>query len=493
MSKIIIGVGGTGAKCVEAITHLAAIGAFGNERILTLIVDPDSANGTLARVQRVGREYARVHHILAANQSGIFGPQFTQTTPDVWSPFSKDDQRSLRDFLEFDILRNSAPDLASLVQVLYSQQELDANLDVGFLGHPSIGAAIFAKALDFGAQPWSTVLQTVEQAVGSGTNVDIMLLGSVFGGTGASGIPTIGRRLRDRLASHATTVRIATTLVLPYFTFAYENKESEALRAEAEHFVANSQSALTYYFKNDLDKTFDAMYAVGDRQPVPMPHASKGGVSQNNAPHHVELIAALAAREFFMEESPAGVRVASRRHADRIAWEDLPVGQDSDFDERFTQFTRMAFAFQAVYRPLLQGKNGSSYSAPWVTGHFLRGRDRISLDDAVLQQDLDALMDYFKSHLYWAASIAHTTREDRPFLNYLSFANEDENKIILKDTFALDAFSSISHTVRDADSNGLHRVWEYVSGTRRTRGEAHVRSLVDALYEGCSDKHVFEL
>ena len=52
MKKIYaIGVGGSGAKCLESAIFLQALGIFGNARLSLLLVDADAANGNSQRTQ----------------------------------------------------------------------------------------------------------------------------------------------------------------------------------------------------------------------------------------------------------------------------------------------------------------------------------------------------------------------------------------------------------------------------------------------------------
>ena len=49
MKKVyVLGIGGTGAKCIQAAVHLHASGAYGKDvRMGVLLVDADASNGNL--------------------------------------------------------------------------------------------------------------------------------------------------------------------------------------------------------------------------------------------------------------------------------------------------------------------------------------------------------------------------------------------------------------------------------------------------------------
>src|SRR5690242_5914729 len=56
MRDYVIGVGGTGARCLEAISYLAAAGLFTND-LHFLVLDPDQNNGNGKRTQQIIQRY----------------------------------------------------------------------------------------------------------------------------------------------------------------------------------------------------------------------------------------------------------------------------------------------------------------------------------------------------------------------------------------------------------------------------------------------------
>ena len=49
----VIGIGGTGMRCLESFVHLCAIGMFDNQEINVLTLDTDATNGNLERVRNL--------------------------------------------------------------------------------------------------------------------------------------------------------------------------------------------------------------------------------------------------------------------------------------------------------------------------------------------------------------------------------------------------------------------------------------------------------
>ena len=56
----VIAIGGTGMRCLEAFTHLSAIGMFDNQEIEVLTLDTDQSNGNKAKVEQLISLYTRI-------------------------------------------------------------------------------------------------------------------------------------------------------------------------------------------------------------------------------------------------------------------------------------------------------------------------------------------------------------------------------------------------------------------------------------------------
>src|SRR5688500_17784526 len=88
MSYYIIGIGGTGAKCVESLIHLCAAGLMpSDDELHAFFVDPDTSNGTLQRAQTLLTQYQNCRR-LHLGQTALFKTPLSVPDPDIWSPIS---------------------------------------------------------------------------------------------------------------------------------------------------------------------------------------------------------------------------------------------------------------------------------------------------------------------------------------------------------------------------------------------------------------------
>ena len=61
------------------------------------------------------------------------------------------------------------------------------------------------------------LLREIGAALEAGEKVKVLLCGSIFGGTGASGIPVLSRALRERFAARRDLLEMGAVLMLPYY------------------------------------------------------------------------------------------------------------------------------------------------------------------------------------------------------------------------------------------------------------------------------------
>ncbi|MBM5797157.1 MAG: hypothetical protein FJ060_03185 [Cyanobacteria bacterium K_Offshore_0m_m2_072] len=373
-----IGVGGTGAKCIEAVTHLHACGLFADEsgnpaRLGIFLVEPDQQSALLNRAQTAVGRYVAMRRLIGTGSDDFARGELRDYGQ--WSPLSSaSGAMSLDQVFPKAVLRTQSAGLADLFDCLFPPDEQSADLEVGFRGRPPIGSAVMSRvSLEKEAQVgrWQQMLNDIQTAAGSGEPPVIHLFGSVFGGTGASGVPSLGQLLKNWLKRQGlNSVQVQASLLLPYFDFDGMGDQDTGVHAESRNFQLNTDAALQY-LRTSGKACFDRVYLIGSDIKARYGF-SIGGVSQSNAAHLVELLGALALRH------PGSVStgyayVLSRADAQTICWEDIPdneiVGAGLARGARFAvawrnNFSREIGDAQKVSMPtFLSG-------APWARRFF---------------------------------------------------------------------------------------------------------------------------
>ncbi len=349
----LIGIGGTGARVIESFIYLCAAGYGPDHEVTIFFIDPDKANGNLERTTAVLDNYIKCGSNYSSVGSGnpLFKTKISRPVDCIWNIFDQADM-SLSKYISYQTLKTRNRDFADLISLLYSgghavsddehKGELGTKLNEGFRGHPSIGAVVMTDAQEQQEQdPWKTLFSDIANATGE-NDIRVFLVGSIFGGTGAAGVPTIGsRRLikyseQAKLSNGRSKVFMGGSLVLPYFMFDMtgSNRETGLFVTPADFAVA-TKAALHYYSEKALggDLGFDQVYFIGDASRQSVGSFSAGTATQKNSPHFIEMATSLAVKDFFQQSLSAestGKYFIASRHSGPFTWEAFPMARETD-------------------------------------------------------------------------------------------------------------------------------------------------------------------
>lgn len=378
-----IGVGGSGAKCIEALTHLHAAGLLKDDtgkpyELHTFLVEPDEQSTLLARAERAIQLYGEMQALVASRTQTFASAKIH--FHGTWNPLeSANGAMSLDQVFPKSIIESQAPELAALFNCLFHPDEQTAHLGVGFRGRPPIGSTVMAR-IDFASLEsqgkWQRLLAAIKTAAGQAQAPVVHLFGSVFGGTGASGVPTLGEMIKNWLKQQGlTNVPVHASLLLPYFDFDNSGQTDVGLHADASSFLLNTDAALQYLGASG-HQCFDRTYLIGSESKTRYTF-SIGGRDQENAAHLVELLATLGVRDGLhdarSQSATCDSYVLSRSQQNTVTWEDIPdwgaVGAELARAARFSVawLNNITLDLQAAQSlPLNRFVKG----APWSTQFF---------------------------------------------------------------------------------------------------------------------------
>lgn len=382
-SLFAIGVGGSGAKCIETLTHLHAAGLLKDDHrqpyaLHTFLVEPDEQSTLLARAERAIELYGDMQALIANHTQKFATAEIRHHG--TWNPLeSANGATSLDQVFPKFVIESQAPELAALFDCLFHPDEQTAHLGVGFRGRPPIGSTVMAR-IDLASLQsqgkWQQLLGALKSAAGQAQAPVVHLFGSVFGGTGASGVPTLGKMIKNWLKQQGlTNVPVHASLLLPYFDFENPGQTDVGLHAEAASFLLNTDAALQYLGASG-HQCFDRTYLIGSESKTRYSF-SIGGRDQENAAHLVELLATLGVRDGLGDarsQSPScDAYVLSRSQQNMITWEDIPdwgtVGAELARAARFSVawLNNITLDLQTAQNlPLNKFVKG----APWSTQFF---------------------------------------------------------------------------------------------------------------------------
>jgi hypothetical protein len=177
MEIFAIGVGGSGAKCIEALTHLHACGLLKDNggkpaRLGTFLVEPDQQSTLLARAETAIDRYRKMRSLLGNKVEKFARGELRHYGN--WSPLSNSAGAiRLDQVFPKAVLLSQASGLAALFDCLFPPEEQSAELEVGFRGRPPIGSAVMSRvylAIEAQTGQWQQMLNDIHSAAVVGEN-----------------------------------------------------------------------------------------------------------------------------------------------------------------------------------------------------------------------------------------------------------------------------------------------------------------------------------
>lgn len=443
-ANYVLCVGGSGAKSGEALLHLLSAGVS-KDPIEVHFLDQDITNGNLVKVRRLADTYKKLHKHMRPvleklKNRWLFAAELNEKTdpvvyPPVHPPFEKLGQLFQRDLMKEE-LRHFFDSLFDF--------EAETNLELvhGFRGRPAIGQAVLAAGIDTKLAFWDNLKARLSYRMHNAVHSQkYFLMGSVFGGTGAAGVPTVARELHRMLnlpvpgspGLKDPRGTVGAALFLPYFSYPNADLRMEQATGRllpSATMMVRARLALDYY-QLEMDGTtrwseygpngqaipkrpphFDSLYVVGWPELINLGYVSAGGGGQDNPALLPEMLGALAAFHFFRDFSDGDDEEVRNGRVYRagfvgssVDWEDLPSPNKklpSHMAMRpLAVLIRFAFAYKYVYYESLFGVEAEKYRRQaWYRN--LMGDDEPARADVLAGR---LLLNYCDSVLRWAASL----------------------------------------------------------------------------------------
>lgn len=324
MRTFIFAIGGTGVRVLKSLTMLLASGVKGtstDNEIIPIVIDYDGDNGDTKLTQDILECYQKIHERVYKGEKKSHKEHFFCTPikslgelvndPDIIAEEFRygiplegiDNSTTFSSYINYDSLNvsNNTIPTRRLLESLYSSKykneninrddmraELHMNLRHGFRGNPNIGCVVTKQLTG------NKALQQLQGQIGEGDKV--FIIGSIFGGTGASGIPMVLDFFKT--GDNQNTFqhnKVGVLAVTPYFNLIKVDETESPI--DSNTFIAKTKAALKAY-EDTVYKLADAVYMVGDDQTKAQFQNIEGGDEQKNNAHIVELIGAMMALDF---------------------------------------------------------------------------------------------------------------------------------------------------------------------------------------------------
>lgn len=375
----VMGIGGTGMRCIESLIHLCAMGMFDDTEIHLLALDTDKNNGNFSRLKEVKEAYVNVKNLDKANRTSLKDTFFSADIKYYEFSPNYEKKSTFNDVFNYNDTKYNNPEKTDLVDLVLTDKVENFNLRHGYRAQTHLGSMMMYHSIIEAARSrmdneLKQFLQVLIQACNGGNDPKVFILGSVFGGTGASSIPIIPQAISEAasiMSNGAANILgrayFASTLLTAYFSFkapSGEELKDQKVIATSDKFALNSQVAMMFYDDDTTVKnTYQRFYMMGTdgqdwnpmvRENDKITKTITGGSDQKNDSHYIELLAACAALDFYhcdiahlKENKSASKTDYVYRAVDgsgKFEFKDF-VGNKDNYDKDFAKKFGMLIAF----------------------------------------------------------------------------------------------------------------------------------------------------
>jgi len=334
----VFAIGGTGARVLRSLTMLLAAGVeMKANRIVPIIIDPDEGCGSTSETVTLMNLYQDIYSALSHTGSlEAFNTEIKKLPfpNDYVLPLCGNIKTPFEDYIDY---ANMSKENQALMNMLFSEENLQTRMDKGFLGNPNIGSVVlnqFSKSEEF--KKFATEFSEKD---------GIFIISSIFGGTGASGFPLLLKNIRTigdvANAALLKTAKIGAVSVMPYFNLDDITVDGKDSVIKSDTFMQKTKAALSYYEKNMGQ--LEVLYYIGDDDRKAQSNV-EGGARQQNKAHFVELASALAVFDY----AESWEKLVSKKclykefgieskKSDKITFTDLCKKTYSQIAERMTE------------------------------------------------------------------------------------------------------------------------------------------------------------
>jgi hypothetical protein len=331
---VLVAIGGTGMRVAQSVVSLAASGFLSDKcacdyRLEIRLVDLDIVPGSdkVELEEMIKNLNAAIPYMSIIvdddKRNARWKPKKIEVGDDNHVKFfsTKIDDKSTLDHIVTNL--NPYSDAEALTfHALFGKDDRSMELRRGCKGRPRIGSLLWAESFDKDWESQAGFWRGIFDDMATGDELRVMFAGSVFGGTGASGTPTLAQKYRNACINEMNgdltgwASHIGLTLMLPYFDIGQDTDVDCTL------FSINSKMALKYYessdalngieftqFLGDDRRQMQKKNGAGEWKNVRLDRKSATNEGQNDPSMPAELMAGVGICRFFADDIPNKVFV----------------------------------------------------------------------------------------------------------------------------------------------------------------------------------------
>ena len=243
------------------------------------------------------------------------------------------------------------------MNLIFSDNDLEMPLNVGFVGNPNIGSIVL-NSLSLQDDRFTEIKKCIT------SNDGVIAVGSLFGGTGAAGLPLIINTMKN-LGDGRQPI-IGGVAVLPYFSTKGTKDDGVVLDIKkwdvsSEAFNTKTRAALMYYDEH-MKLGYDYLYYVGDSEYADIYTHCRGGAKQDNPYHIIEVMSALSIIDFSKNNKSNSIvykrPIFGFNQQDGTIQSNISGATNSDFAKSIVKFK--------IMKKMFEGERANDFMLKWA-------------------------------------------------------------------------------------------------------------------------------
>lgn len=419
MGKLyIFGIGGTGSRVIKSLIMLLGAGVEmkNTSEIVPIIIDPDYASADLTRTVELIKRYKAIRSKIkfdTSKKNKFFKTNINDgILPNMIIPLEETQDKKFKEYIGLELMKDNRgigdPNYA-FANLLFSKQNLESDMSVGFKGNPNIGSVVLNQMTN--SDEFTNLVESFDQGD------RIFVISSIFGGTGASGFPLLLKNLRsisDTLSGNqiVKNAPIGAVSVLPYFDVKPDNNEDESKRSQIDSstFISKTKAALLYYDQNIKEN--NVLYYISDNISKQYENY-EGGTKQKNDAHFIELASALSIIDF--ASIPSEDLITNNGVPEKCTYKEFGIKTETEniifnnLGDQTQGLIKKALLQFTLFSKYIKDQLDSSRNTTWARDHKF---DSNFLKSNFYNSDLTAFCD---DYITWLREMSTNKRGFEPF------------------------------------------------------------------------------
>ena len=349
-----------------------------------------------------------------------------------------------------------------LLDICFEKEDQSQEVRNGYYGRADIGAVTSRFLIHKKVYDTMDLVSDISKALTEGGDgVDVVVLCSSFGGTGASLGVNFGEYLAKRYQEHRQRLKLHCIHIQPYFSFP-DPQEKDPWKINSHAFYAKSASVITSFgnkknfirniTQDEIDNTtgkaitgnyvFDSFYYIGQEVLDSVSDRNAAEKNQENSLHIIDMLAGMAIEDAVKRDLEAGPQIFSYFYSvtgtGTLTWEHMK--DQILFKQKHISFARFSAFVLQVIEPLIKLNDESyvsealilnMYGREGVFGRKCNKAKIIQGTDTELGAHLKTVIQFCRNYLTYWSQIESTTTYGQQNSGITRFFNQKEIERIL--------------------------------------------------------------